>query len=339
MRQSDGHFVSVVLCTHNGRRFVAEQVSSILNQTRVPNEIVLSDDDSTDGTVELVEKMVREFSGRHSESGPALKLIRNSPALGIRRNFEQALTKSQGDVILLCDQDDRWYPVKIEAMLEVFSGRPELLLLHGDAALIDEGGAQLGSTLSNRQNLTSEDVIKLQDNRGLDVLVRRNVVTGATVMLRSSLVQIAGSIPKSWLHDEWLAVVAAALGGLSFEATPFGEYRQHSSNQVGVRRRPTLEKVRMVLAPREPRNTRMLNRAVVLQDRIRSIGAPPAALRVANEKLEHEQVRAALAAKRILRVLPVLREYRTGRYDLFGRGRRDLLRDLLQSPRQTKSTI
>ena len=88
--------------THNGARFIDEQVLSILHQTRPIDEIVVSDDASTDGTVERIEQLVE---GHRTAGAPAPTLVvkRTSTALGVTANFEQALRAASGDLVLLCD--------------------------------------------------------------------------------------------------------------------------------------------------------------------------------------------------------------------------------------------
>src|SRR5687768_3625014 len=97
-----GQTVGVALGTHNGVRFIEEQVRSILDQTRRVDEIVVSDDGSSDGTVEIIERLVEEHRGSGAPT-PALVVRRNSAPLGVTENFEQAMRASSGDLIALCD--------------------------------------------------------------------------------------------------------------------------------------------------------------------------------------------------------------------------------------------
>ena len=138
--------VSVALGTHNGARFLGEQLTSILAQTHPIVEIVLSDDASTDGTVELVERAVAERRATDPAT-PALVVLRNPIAVGVTANFEQALRAASGDLIALCDQDDVWHPDRVSRAVAEFSARPELDLVAAEARLVDDAGAPLGSTL------------------------------------------------------------------------------------------------------------------------------------------------------------------------------------------------
>ena len=107
--------ISVALCTHNGARYVTEQVESILRQTLPPDEIVLSDDASTDDTVALVRAALA------AHPNVELRVFENDPALRVTKNFEQAVVACTGDLVALSDQDDIWAPDRLERIAEVFA--------------------------------------------------------------------------------------------------------------------------------------------------------------------------------------------------------------------------
>src|ERR1019366_197610 len=94
--------ISVALCTYNGERFLSQQLASIGKQTRLPDELVVCDDSSTDRTVAIV----REFAA--SVSFP-VRVFENQRNLGSAANFERAIRLCDGDLIALSDQDDIWY--------------------------------------------------------------------------------------------------------------------------------------------------------------------------------------------------------------------------------------
>ena len=196
--------ISVALCTHEGSRFVVEQAESILQQTRMPDEVVLSDDASSDRTVELVESV---FS-RNTDI--QLRVLRNERPLGIVSNFQQAVLATSGDIVFLSDQDDKWRPEKIERMLAEFDRRPDLLLLHTDALLVDERGASLGLTLFNSLEVSDEEITALESGRAFSVLLRRNLALGASMAFRRRLLDVAVPFADAWVHDEWLAIIGAS---------------------------------------------------------------------------------------------------------------------------------
>ena len=317
--------VSVALCTHNGERFIDEQLASILLQTVLPDEVVVSDDASMDATVQRV----RAAFAAHPD-GPSLVLLQNAQPLGVTRNFEQAIAACSGAIIVLSDQDDVWSPRRVEAALEAFAD-PAVLLVHSDATLIDGTGAELPDTLFDAYAVTDAVRAQLASPRAFELLLHRNLVTGATMSVRRELAVGARPFPPSWVHDEWLAVAAAARGRIVPLPERLVRYRQHGGNEIGAVRVTLRAKLSRLTAPGAARNRRLLERAGDLADRAGSLGVTePDRLVALAEKVEHERVRSGLSVHRALRVLPVLRELRTGRYHRFGGGLQDVARDLIQ---------
>lgn len=318
--------ISVALCTHNGARYLPAQLESILGQTVPPDEIVLSDDASTDDTVAIAEAIVAQHPGVR------LRVLRNLTPLGVTKNFEQAVLATEGDLIVLSDQDDIWYPNRIERAAAEFVHRPELLLLHGDARLVDADGEPLGSDLFEALEATSWELDSIAQGRAIDVFLRRNLALGAATMFRRSLLETAVPFDAGWVHDEWLAVIAAATGSgtVGFIPEPIIDYRQHGANQIGVRKLSLRGKIRRLMQPRRERNRRLLAAFEHLTARLEQLGVSPEVLAAAVQKVEHERVRNGLPRARVLRIVPVLREVRTGRYRTKGRGAPDVLRDLVQ---------
>jgi len=317
--------ISVALCTRNGARFVEEQVRSILAQTLQPSEIVLSDDASTDATVALVTALVEP-------SAVVLRVFSNEPALGVTKNFEQALRACSGDLIALCDQDDVWCPDRLERMAALFAATPSLLLAGSDARLVDESGEPLEPSLFDTLSISDDEFSALERGDAFSALLRRNLVTGATTMVRRELVETAVPFPDSWVHDEWLASIASTIGSMAMSREALIDYRQHSGNQIGVASLSPAAKVRRLLEPRSGRNARLEARSRALVERLESWGAAvsPALLEGARGKLDHERIRNSLPESRLRRIRPVLREARKKGYTRYGLGAQDILRDLVQ---------
>jgi glycosyltransferase involved in cell wall biosynthesis len=331
--------ISVALCTRNGSQFVGEQVASILAQSLLPDEIVLSDDASTDSTVAQVLGAVATSNDLVGNSVLDLKLLRNSEPLGVVQNFVQAMDACSSDLIILCDQDDRWDTSRLERIRREFESRPSLRLLHGNARLINSVGAPLGRSLSDVQKISSWERDRLAMGEGFQVLIRRNVVTGATVAVRRSLLDLARPFPADWLHDEWLGVIASALDSLGFLDESLVDYRQHGGNQIGVHERDLREKLGMLFADGDERNHRMESRAQSLARQLKRLGpqVPERYKAMAFDKLAHELARQAFPTNRLLRAFRVAQEAHSGRYSNFARGRKDILLDLVQ-PRTRERT-
>lgn len=325
--------VSVALCTWNGARFLAEQVRSICLQTLPPREIVLSDDGSSDDSVEVVRRTLAQCLQERPGLGIALRVMVNQPALRVTRNFEQAASACHGALIALCDQDDAWVPDKLERLVAAFEARPRLLLVHSDARLVDGAGAPLGGTLFHALEVTPGELARIHGGQAFDVYLRRNLVTGATAVFRRELLDAARPFPVEWVHDEWLAIVASAIGEVDVIEAPLIDYRQHGGNQIGARRDTFREKLRKALGSRGDIHVRRAFKAQQVLERLQAFGDRVSAQRIeqVRGKVAHQRFRAHLPASRLARIAPVLREAATGRYDLYGRGVRGIVRDLFEA--------
>src|ERR1700728_4505611 len=117
MSLSRQYRISVALCTYNGERFLRHQLESIQQQTRLPDELVVCDDRSTDQTLAIV----RELAG--TVSFPVV-IDQNHETLGSARNFEKAIRLCTGDLIALSDQYDIWYPNRLQRSDQEFVAHP-----------------------------------------------------------------------------------------------------------------------------------------------------------------------------------------------------------------------
>ena len=325
--------VSVALCTFNGARFVREQVRSICLQTLTPREIVLSDDGSRDNSIEVARATVLKCKAARPGLSVELRVLQNAVPLRVTKNFEQAVRACRGDLIALSDQDDIWTSTRLERMVAQFEARPGLLLLHSDARLVGANRADLGESLFHALEVKRFELNWVHAGLAFDVLLRRNLVTGATTVFRRSLLRQAAPFPVEWLHDEWLAIIAAALGSIDLLEEELIEYRQHGGNQIGARRDSFMGKVHKTFKSRGNTNTLRTVKAEILLQRLLQLGdlARPETIEKVRGKVAHQRFRAALPASRFARVMPVIRESLTGRYEKFGRGARGIVRDLFES--------
>lgn len=115
--------ISVVMASFNGIRYIREQLDSIREQTLKPDEVIIRDDKSTDGTFEFCT----EYISQHNLKG--WHVSQNASNLGVRKNFRLALSMCTGDYIFTCDQDDIWIKDKIQVMSSVMAERPEIMCL------------------------------------------------------------------------------------------------------------------------------------------------------------------------------------------------------------------
>ncbi|MET0724727.1 MAG: glycosyltransferase [Leifsonia sp.] len=326
--------MGVAMRVYNSERFVGEHLRSLIAQSVVPDEIVIGDDGSTDGTRAVIDAVRREADARPETAGIRWILL-PSEHHGIAGNIERTMAACTADVVVVCDHDDISEPDRFERIRDRFESSPSLMFVHGDAELIDENGVRMGARLAQTQGVSAWERSRYREQEALDVLIRRNIVTGATAAFRIGLLAHATPFPRSWVYDEWLGIIAAGMGATAYLDEPTIEYRQHSSNKTGVRRRNARERMALLLAPGAGRNERLHSRAEVLVSRYESMGAlvPERRLEIARAKLRHEQRRTALPVNRLRRVVPVLRVASTGAYARFARGPKDVLLDLVQPVR------
>jgi glycosyltransferase involved in cell wall biosynthesis len=318
--------VSVVVATYNGSQYLAEQLESILAQTLAPTEIIVSDDGSSDSTLEIVAKFQ---SAQPRKGAPAWRVLSRKKPLGVAGNFASALGVATGDFIAFADQDDLWEVNKLETLIPHFDN-PRTLLVHSDARLIDAKGREMGS-LMGAQRLTARERRALRGGRALDALLRRNLVTGATMVIRRTLLDTALPIPQGWIHDEWLALVAALQGGVVFDQRPLVRYRQHGANQIGASRLNAADAGERLREKRSTFFARKASRNMALVDLV-ALNRPWLRSREKNAlmgKLQHDQWRSQLPEAPLGRVLPVLVRWLSGHYSRYARGHLDVVRDLI----------
>jgi glycosyltransferase involved in cell wall biosynthesis len=230
--------LSIALCTYNGAVYLREQLESIAAQTRTPDELVISDDQSTDDTLRLIE----EFA---ATAGFPVRLSVNESNLGTAKNFEKAIGLCRGDVIVLSDQDDVWHSDKLESVERIFEARPQLSLVFSNAELVDETLRLFDKTLFDLVHFDGEKQRLVKSGRALDLQLRENLVLGATVAFRATLkdlvLPISGNGPL--VHDGWIVLLIAAVGEIDFIKRPLLKYRQHSAQQCRVAKTSTWHEI------------------------------------------------------------------------------------------------
>lgn len=217
---------SVAMATYNGERYLARQLESLTRQTVLPDELVVTDDGSTDDTVNLLGRFARTAAF-------PVRLHVNSERLGFKRNFRRAIQLCTYEIIFFCDQDDVWAPRKIERMLAPFS-IPDVLVAYHGAALTDAAERRYGSL-----HVPAVEI---------GILAQQPVhpwhlAYGLTQAMRSSL----RAFDDLWdvghnhlmhddilAHDQWYIFLAMALGEVAYVNEELVLYRQHSSNTVGA---------------------------------------------------------------------------------------------------------
>jgi glycosyltransferase involved in cell wall biosynthesis len=222
--------IDILLATYNGARFLPEQLRSLEEQTFGDWQLVVRDDGSTDGSLAVVA----EWAAR---TGRPVRILEDgSKCLGAMANFGALLEASDAPYFALCDQDDVWLPEKLSLMLkrlqeaEARCGEDTPLLAYSDLQVVDEDLRDIHPSFR-----TFSALITPAPEKALQNIMVRNVVTGCASLGNASLRRMALPIPReAIMHDWWLALAAAAKGGLIDLPDATVLYRQHGKNALGA---------------------------------------------------------------------------------------------------------
>jgi glycosyltransferase involved in cell wall biosynthesis len=220
--------VSIALAVYNGEKYLGQQLESYLNQTRLPDELVVGDDGSTDKSI----LMVKEFA----EKAPFPVFLQvNEKNLGFIRNFDEIINRCTGDIIFLSDFDDVWMPSKIEKFVAEFEKDENIGLVFSDAEMVDENLNLLHSTLFERI-FPPANQEKAKASGFVQILLERNVIGGATSAFRAKFREFFSPLPThlSMIHDGWIGFILASFSEIRFLNEPLMKYRQHSRQETKV---------------------------------------------------------------------------------------------------------
>ena len=220
--------ISVCMATYNGAEYIQEQLQSILSQIGLEDEIVISDDGSTDATLEVIKSI----------SSPCIRIVQGPRMKSPSKNFENALAHAKGDIIFLCDQDDVWQPNKVAVMLQALKTAACVV---SDCRVVD---AQL-----NVMDPSFYQVVRKHEGRWYNLLVR-NCYLGCCMAMRREVLDKALPFPKTIpMHDIWLGNVAAFYYSLRFIPDNLMAYRRHGKN-ASTTSDPSASSLRQKLAYR-----------------------------------------------------------------------------------------
>ncbi len=220
--------ISVGICTYNGERFIAEQLESVIHQSVKPDEIVVSDDYSSDETVKIVQEVL-------SSSKIKYQIIENKTHQGIRKNFEKVFRQCTGDVIFSCDQDDIWLESKIEEFLPFFEDGYDFV--YSNSCLVD---VQRNIIEPDCWKYYGVDFSSIGINQYRILTLTNRTLSGYNMAFSRKLLQKTLPFPEHFIHDDWIALCSSWFGSIKFIDNPLTEYRIHGSNISGFSRK-TLE--------------------------------------------------------------------------------------------------
>jgi glycosyltransferase involved in cell wall biosynthesis len=222
--------ISIALATYQGERFLLQQLESFLSQTRLPDELCISDDGSTDGTLDIIEAFTANApfpvkSGSNPQRG------------GVNKNFENAVSHCTGDVILFSDQDDVWLPQHIENLVTPLEDNSAIVAVASDSEFVDETLQSAGCTQaqSDRFPASLRDATMRLPRNQLELVLRQSMATGHGMAFRRTLVPLLMPFTTTFMYDEWVLLLAAATGYITYVPQPLTLHRQHQSQAAKTR--------------------------------------------------------------------------------------------------------
>lgn len=178
--------ISIALATYNGEKYLNEQLESIASQSILPDELIVCDDCSTDKTIEILHNFKEKVSFE-------VKILKNDNNQGYIKNFAKVISETSGDYIFMCDQDDFWFPNKIEIVLKTFKGNPNIQLIAHNAIIADS-------------DLKSTEITLFNSDREIS-----SIVNGCVTCLRRDFLYSVLPIPDCYEFDSWFTTVANIL--------------------------------------------------------------------------------------------------------------------------------
>lgn len=214
----------ILMATYNGEKYIRQQIESILCQSCKDWKLYISDDCSTDNTVDIIGEYCKKYpdkvflSVRDKNSG--------CPAV----NFLDMISKSNADYIMTADQDDIWDRDKVRVTVDALNrGQKNVpLLVHTDLCVVDEDMHRITESMISMQHIPV-------NKTSINSLVVQNVVTGCTMGINRALADILKKPRDIPVHDWWIACTASIFGSIVFVDKSTILYRQHGSNTCGAK--------------------------------------------------------------------------------------------------------
>lgn len=210
--------ISVAMATYNGEKFIKEQISSILDNLNSNDEVVISDDGSTDDTIKIIEN----FNDKR------IQLI-DGPKKGIKQNFANAINNTTGDIIFLSDQDDVWVKDKVNLVLKKFEEENDITLVIHNCQIVDIN-----------LNVIDESFFDFRNSgRGLIKNIWKNTYIGCCMAFKRELFKKILPIPDSiYMHDQWIGLISEIYGKNYFLEENLIKYRRHGNNNDQLKQKP-----------------------------------------------------------------------------------------------------
>lgn len=218
------YFISVAMAVYNGEKYIKEQLESILMQLDVQDEVIISDDGSTDKTLEIIDALQDQ----------RIKII-SGPKNGVKQNFAQAISHCKGKYIFLSDQDDVWEKSKVEKVLEIFEEKKCDCITH-NCDVVN----------SNLSEILIESFFDYRKSKpGILSNIYKNKYLGCCMAFKKEMVQFILPIPNEIeMHDQWIGIICEKFGTSIFLDQKLIHYRRHDSNVSQMKHYPLLKMIK-----------------------------------------------------------------------------------------------
>ncbi|NKG29777.1 glycosyltransferase [Erwinia rhapontici] len=222
--------IDVIVATYNGFNHIEEQIYSILNQTYKNITVLIRDDGSTDGTIDILKKI--------SLSDTRVKIVKDDiQSKGVGENFKQLLKHCNSDYVFIADQDDHWQEDKIERLLSFIKrcDQDQPFIAYAPGRVVD-------SELNPTGELTD---YRLKIGKVQDMYLMNGGVQGCAMVINKHLYKLALKTNFHWhMHDQVLSLYAACFGKIYFCESPLFLYRQHDNNVLGFNNSTMKDKIK-----------------------------------------------------------------------------------------------
>lgn len=217
------------MATWNGERFVGEQLDSLSRQSRLPDELIVADDGSSDATLDVVRRFVRRAPFD-------VVVLDEGVRLGYGDNFFKAMRACTGDVISLCDQDDVWHVDKLARCVSPFESREHVSLVAHTARVVDASLRPVGWCYPHFKRdriLRPGSIPPFGGWPGFALTIRSQFVRRLDPADRPA--GFFAGMGEQIVHDVWSNLVGGALGYVALIAAPLALHRRHGANTSTIR--------------------------------------------------------------------------------------------------------
>ncbi len=220
--------ISIAMATYNGAKYIRDQLDTLARQSLPPVELVVTDDGSTDATLNIVE----EFS---AEAPFPVRVFRNTARLGYEENFLKAASLCTGDLIAFCDQDDLWVEQKLSLCARYFADPSIQGVVHTGQTMRESGErGKFYPWFPRTRVLDAGEFDPFAESPGFSIIFRRDLL---------NLADSEGRHDRVKSHDNWCWLLASSAGRVVTMADVLVLYRQHEANVFGVPRKRTIRRV------------------------------------------------------------------------------------------------